>query len=73
MRLLASVVYQSDFINTTAMSTGDHPFNSIPLLQEPELLLRLKDKVTTEKTDNMCHTTGVPPHVEQMRLQKSLL
>jgi hypothetical protein len=73
VRLLASVVYAADWLIEFASTKPGHPFNGIPLLQNPLLLARLKAKVTLETTDSMRHPTGVPPHVAQMNLLTSLL
>ena len=50
-----------------------HPFCAIPLFQNPELLRRLKTKVTTEPTQMLLRPTGVPPHVEQLNMITTLL
>ena len=57
---------------TSALHRG-HPFGAIPLLQNPELLRRMKEKVTIEPTPSMSKATGVPPHVMQLNLMTSLL
>ena len=55
------------------MTSEGHPFTSIPVLQKPDLLSKLKDKVTTEATRHMTKATGVPPHVEKSIENCSLL
>jgi hypothetical protein len=73
VRVLASVVFASDWLAATSGRHAGHPFLAVPLLQNPELLLRLKTKVTTEPTETMSKSTGVPPHVMQLNLMTSLL
>jgi hypothetical protein len=73
VRVLASVVFASDWLLATSGRHAGHPFSAVPLLQNPELLLRLKAKVTTEPTETMSKSTGVPPHVMQLNLMTSLL
>ena len=73
VRVLASVVFASDWLLATAGRHAGHPFSAVPLLQHPELLLRLRTKVTTAPTETMSKSTGVPPHVMQLNLMTSLL
>ena len=70
---MASVVFASDWLLATAGRHAGHPFSAVPLLQHPELLLRLRTKVTTAPTETMSKSTGVPPHVMQLNLMTSLL
>jgi hypothetical protein len=50
-----------------------HPFTTIPLLQAPELLRRLQEKVTVDKTSNLNQPTGVPPHVgHTIRIERAI-
>ena len=48
-------------------------FSCIQLLNNPELLPRLKEKVTIKKTEGMPQPTVILPHVEQMKMQRELL
>jgi len=73
LRYLASVVYQSCWILDITMKYPNHPFHGISIINKIDLLNRLKEKVTLDKTEGMQHATGIPPHVEQMKLQKQLL
>ena len=51
LRVLASVIYHFDWIQSQATALGtDHPFNSIPLMFKPELVLRLKGMITTKES-----------------------
>jgi hypothetical protein len=70
---LASVVFASDWLLATSGRHVGHPFSAVPLLQNPELLLCLKAKVTTEPTETMSKSTGATPHVMQLNLMTSLL
>jgi hypothetical protein len=70
---LASVVYHSDFLKQMAAEIPGHPFSLVPLLSRPELLIDLEELVTLEPGGQMTLPTGVPPHVENMKLvQKAL-
>ena len=60
VRVLASVVVASDCLLTTSGRHAGHPFSAVPLLQSPELLLRLKAKDTTERKETMSKATNVP-------------
>lgn len=73
VRVLASVTYSSDWLREVTVANRRHPFSTIPLLQNPELLQRLKEKVTIEATVTMGKATGIPPHVSQLNLMCSLL
>jgi hypothetical protein len=66
-------VYASDWLLATSAKRPGHPFSSVPLLQNPELLFRLKQKVTVESTTSLSVATGIPPHVGQLKMMKSLL
>ena len=58
-------IYHSDWIIELASNIPGHPFSTIPIVQNQELLNNLKQKVTTQKTQNMNCATGIPPHVLQ--------
>ena len=73
LRVLASVVYAADWLLEISGRHQGHPFSALPLLQNPELLLRLKAKVTIKPTESMPQSTGVPPHVMQLTLMMNLL
>ena len=73
VRLLAAVTYSSDWLMDFTIANRGHPFSAIPLLQNPDLLRRLKAKVTIEPTESMRTPTGVPPHVKQLNLMTTLL
>ena len=73
VRVLASVTYASDWLLAMSGRYPGHPLSAVPLMQNPELLSRLKEKVTIESTDSLSTATGVPPHVSQLNLMTSLL
>jgi hypothetical protein len=63
-RVLESVlVFASDWLLATSGRHAGYLFLVVLLLQNPELLLRLKTNVTTEPTETMLKSTGVPPHM----------
>ena len=62
--LLASMVYHSDWIHQIKSKYPNHPFLSLPLFDEPELLKELKEQVTLEPNDDVPTVTGSPPHVD---------
>jgi hypothetical protein len=73
VRLLASVTFASDWLFASSAQYPGHPLSAVPLLQNPELLNRLKTKVTIEPTNSLAIATGIPPHVKQLNLMTSLL
>ena len=74
MRVLASVTYSSDWLREVTVANRRHPFSTIPLLQNPELMQPLKEKLRIEATvTSMAKTTGIPSHVSQLNLMCSLL
>jgi hypothetical protein len=73
VRLLASVTFASDWLLASSAQYAGHPLSAVPLLQNPELLNRLKMKVTIEPTNSLAISTGIPPHVKQLNLMTSLL
>jgi hypothetical protein len=73
VRLLASVAFASDWLLASSALRPGHPLSAVPLLQSPELLNRLKSKITVEPTNSLAVSTGIPPHVKQLNLMTSLL
>ena len=73
VRLLASVAFASDWLLASSALHPGHPLSAVPLLQNPELLNRLKTKITIEPTNSLAVSTGIPPHVKQLNLMTSLL
>ena len=70
---LASVVWNVDFLKTTAAAIPGHPFDMIPLLTNASLLAELKLLVTIESEGHMTVATGIPPHIRQAVLIKDTL
>lgn len=66
LRLLASVIYHFDWVCEMAASSSDHPFKSLPLMFNTELVKRLKELITVEPSVVLDRPTGIPPHVEQL-------
>jgi hypothetical protein len=63
IRVLASVVYHSNWIKKFIDKRKKHPFSNIILLQYPDLLDELKKIVSTSSSSQLNHPTGVPIHV----------
>ena len=63
---LASVVYHSDFLKDVSSKMSGHPLLTLPILNNEPLLQKLKTLVVLE-SDTIV-PSGVPPHVEHMKL-----
>lgn len=61
--LLASMVHHSDWLIGVCARYPSHPFHSLPLLNDNNLLTELKCLVTLEPNSHVPIATGVPPHV----------
>lgn len=70
---LASVVWHSDFLKATAAADSEHPFNTIPILSNPDLLKDLRELVTLEPEGQMKCATGIPPHVQHAKVAREIL
>jgi len=71
---LASMVYNIDFFRRIAAGDPTHAFNQLPILQaSPELISRLRDKVTTEPSSRLSQPTGIPPHIEHAKVLQEVL
>ena len=74
LRCLASMVHHSDnLIAVVREHNGAHPFASIPILNRPVLLNRLKALVTLKESDRIRMPTGIPPHVEAVQKLNELV
>jgi hypothetical protein len=63
---LDSIVNHMDtLIRPIVEHDSKHAFATIPLLQAPEILRWLQEKVNVDKTSNLNQPTGVPPHMYQ--------
>jgi hypothetical protein len=61
------------FVRPIVERDSKHAFATIPLLQAPELLRQLQEKVNFDKTSNLNQPTGVPPHVgHTIRLERAI-
>ena len=63
LRVLASVIYHFDWIKSLACLQTDHPFDSISLLFDTNLVEELRQMVTTDPSNFIREPTGIPPHV----------
>jgi hypothetical protein len=64
VRVLPSIIFHSEWLADQARDTPGHPFGTIPLLNNPNLLSRLKLLVTTEPGGQILRATGIPPTVQ---------
>ena len=69
--LLASMVHHSDWLIGICSRYPSHPFHSLPLLNDNQLLTELKRLVTLEPNNHVPIATGVPPHVSHSRDKRS--
>ena len=69
--LLASIVYHSNWLKSTAAKGEAYPFQLITLLSHEKLLDNLRRKITTTK--GRMTPTGIPPHIEQATLCRTIL
>lgn len=70
--LLASMVHHSDWLIGICSRYPSHPFHSLPLLNDNELLTELKRLVTLEPNTHVPMATGVPPHVSHTQAIKQV-
>ncbi|KAL3777727.1 hypothetical protein ACHAW5_008956 [Stephanodiscus triporus] len=68
------MVYHSDwlYIYSVCANHPRHPFQSLPILNNEELLLELKALITLEANNHAPMATGVPPHVEHQQAIKDI-
>ena len=71
--MLASLVFHSDWLNKQRANNPRHPFASIPILNDVDLLKALKEEVTLEPNKDVRKASGVPPHVEHAKALKEVL
>ena len=72
-KVLASVVYHSDFLQSVIRRVPGHPFAAIALLNSPALLQELKALVTINPSPQISTATGIPPHVHHAKLTTACL
>ena len=71
---LASMVHNIDFFRGIAASNPLHAFNQLPILQaSPDLIARLRNKITTDPSDRLSQPTGIPPHIQHAKVLKEVL
>lgn len=66
--LLASMVYHSEWLLGFVAGNSRHPFQGIPILQRPALLVELKKLVTLEEKGRVREATGVPYRVKETNM-----
>lgn len=72
--LLASIVHHSDWLLGVCSEHPNHPFHSIPILSEHELLAQLKNNhLTLDPNDHVPQATGVPPHISHKHALREVL
>jgi hypothetical protein len=64
LRVLPSIIFHLEWLADQARDTTGHPFGTIPLLNNLDLLSRLKLLVTTEPGSQILCATGIPPTVK---------
>ena len=68
LRAFACVIYHSESLLEVVINNTSHDFSKLAILQQLELLHRLRQKVTLEPTEGvMSQATGIPPHVRHAR------
>lgn len=65
LRCLASVVWHIEYLQEYIRKVPGHPFGSISLLNDPELVAYLKTVVTLEPCGQVTAASGIPPHIKQ--------
>ena len=73
LKCLASVVHHSDWLSGFGDKSPGHPFLSLPVLNNPQLLLQLKGLVTLEPTGQVKAATGIPPHTQSAMMCRDIL
>ena len=74
LRCLASLVFHSEWIQKFALNDIKHPFNHIVIFAFPDLVIELKNLITTNISPIIRKPTGVPPHVKQaIKMEKILV
>ena len=73
LRLLASMVHEREYLNHVRAIVPNHPFTGIPILTRPNLLGELAKLVTMNPSEKIPRATGIPPHVNQLRMLRNLL
>jgi hypothetical protein len=72
-KVLPSLVYHSEFLQSTIPRVHGPPLAGIPLVNDPALLRDLKELVTIKPSPQILTPTGMPPHVHHAKLNTSCL
>ena len=70
---LASMVWHSDLLVSFTATSAGHPFQNIPILQNPHLLQKLKELVTCDPGFGITGPSGVPRHIKNLKLLYKIL
>ena len=70
---LASIVYHESFLRTYIVKNSKHPFNSIAILHDADLLQKLKDLVTLEPGGEVTQVTGVPRYNKLLKILREVI
>ena len=73
LMVLASVIYHSSWISEIIIKKPGHPFSLMPLMNNPQLLERLRGKVGLKVGGQVSRITGIPPHIQNAILCTKLL
>jgi len=73
LRCLAAMVWHLPFLIETTRKYPGHPFAALPLLNNAELLQRLKPLVVLDPIGQIQNATGIPPHIEHCILTRDVL
>ena len=72
-KVLPSLVYHLEYLQSTIRRVPGHPFAGIPILNHPALLRDLKELVTIKPSPHISTPTGIPLHVHHAKLPTSYL
>jgi hypothetical protein len=61
--LLASIVYHEKWLVEFVSRNNNHPFANIMILQNHELLVKIRPLVTILPSENLPRSTGIPTHI----------
>jgi hypothetical protein len=67
------MVWHSNFLVSFMTDLTGHPFQNIPILQNPKLLQELKQLVTCNLCNGIMVLSGIPQHIKNMKLLYQIL
>jgi hypothetical protein len=67
------MVWHSNLLVSFMTGSTGHPFQNIPILQNPTLLQVLKQLVTCDPCNGVMMPSGVPRHIKNLKLLYSML